>query len=732
MADDVRTQTIKIPEYITLNEGDSSYHFLFDENPSVSFIINFERLIQDVNKKCCDTLGYKKRELVGQNPLDIIHPFSRTRISNVIDQLFNKEVVTDIETDMITHTGEIKKILFSPGKLIEYNKSFAVLLSGVDITETKKTLHEFEKSNELFTKFMNLLAAGIYIKDQNNVCVFKNNFIADNFDTDLINKISPKEDASGLSLTRFVNLKDKNGKERYCEITTFKIHHKDSVEFTGGIILDLTEKVEADRIKKERDVIFKTVFDNSGIGILLNDFNGKIIECNPLFIRTLGYTPGELKLLSVQDISHPADYKNEMAAFNRALEVNNREAIQLQKRFYTRAGEVIWTNVTINIVSDDLEKPSFALQLVENITEKKLIKEALNKFEYRNKAIVTALPDLIFVIDVNGFYIDFSAGNPEDLAMEESKLIGSNVKDIFSPKTASYILNKIINCVDTGIPDSMEYVLDFSGEKKSFEARIVKYEDNSVLGVVRNITQFKNNELQLRKYAEEMAELNASKNKLFSIIAHDLRSPFHALLGLSEILANEIDNLSREEIRKIGSELHSAFKNEYRLLENLLTWSLIQQDKIEIKPAELILSDSVDKIIKLLSWFAANKKVVVKNLIDKKTKIKFDPDLLNSILQNLLSNAVKFSPEGSEIKITYHKSADMNTLEVVDEGVGISQDELDKILNNDKGYSKSGTAREQGSGLGLVISRDFIEKHGGKLFIKSKRGKGTTVGFTFP
>jgi PAS domain S-box-containing protein len=732
MADDVRTQTIKIPEYITLNEGDSSYHFLFDENPSVSFIINFERLIQDVNKKCCDTLGYKKRELVGQNPLDIIHPFSRTRISNVIDQLFNKEVVTDIETDMITHTGEIKKILFSPGKLIEYNKSFAVLLSGVDITETKKTLHEFEKSNELFTKFMNLLTAGIYIKDQNNVCVFKNNFIADNFDTDLINKISPKEDASGLSLTRFVNLKDKNGKERYCEITTFKIHHKDSVEFTGGIILDLTEKVEADRIKKERDVIFKTVFDNSGIGILLNDFNGKIIECNPLFIRTLGYTPGELKLLSVQDISHPADYKNEMAAFNRALEVNNREAIQLQKRFYTRAGEVIWTNVTINIVSDDLEKPSFALQLVENITEKKLIKEALNKFEYRNKAIVTALPDLIFVIDVNGFYIDFSAGNPEDLAMEESKLIGSNVKDIFSPKTASYILNKIINCVDTGIPDSMEYVLDFSGEKKSFEARIVKYEDNSVLGVVRNITQFKNNELQLRKYAEEMAELNASKNKLFSIIAHDLRSPFHALLGLSEILANEIDNLSREEIRKIGSELHSAFKNEYRLLENLLTWSLIQQDKIEIKPAELILSDSVDKIIKLLSWFAANKKVVVKNLIDKKTKIKFDPDLLNSILQNLLSNAVKFSPEGSEIKITYHKSADMNTLEVVDEGVGISQDELDKILNNDKGYSKSGTAREQGSGLGLVISRDFIEKHGGKLFIKSKRGKGTTVGFTFP
>jgi PAS domain S-box-containing protein len=732
MADDVRTKTVTKQGYITLNEGDSSYHFLFDENPSVSFIINYERIIQDVNKKCCETLGYRKTELIGRDPLDLVHPLSRARISNVIDQLFNKEVVTDIETDIITSSNEIKKILFSPGRLIEYNKSFSVLLSGVDISEAKKTLDEFEKSNELFTRFMNLLDAGIFIKDQNNICIFKNNFVSDRFDPDVINKLSVIEDTPGLSLSRFITLKNKSGNERYCEITTFRINDKDHDFYTGGIILDLTEKVEADRIKKEKDAVFKSVFENSGLGILLHDFNGNILDCNPLFLKLLNYTTDELRQLNIQDISHPADYINEQAAFSKALKVKTNDAVHLQKRFLAKNSEVIWTNITINIVKNELGNPQYALQLVENVTEKKIIRDALEKYEYRNKAIVTALPDLIFIIDKNGTYLDFSAGNTDDLAIEESLVIGSGITEVFTPDMASYVLEKINTCIRTGKQDSFEYELNLSGEKKSFEARIVKYDDNSVLGVVRNITQYKKDESQLKKFAEELAESNTSKNKLFSIIAHDLRSPFNALLGLSEILANETDTLSREEIKKIGTELHSAFKNEYRLLENLLTWSLIQQDKVEIKPSEFFLSEAADNTIKLLSWMASNKKITVKNLINKDIKVRFDPDLFNSVLQNLISNALKFSPEETSIKIRYSRKDNLNTIEIIDEGIGMTSEELNQIMNKDKGFTNSGTANEQGSGLGLVISRDFIEKHNGSLYIKSEKGKGTTVGFTFP
>jgi PAS domain S-box-containing protein len=732
MAEDVRTQKSKVSEYINLNEGDSNYHFLFDENPSVSFIINYERSIQDVNKKCCETLGYKKTDLVGRDPLDIIQPDSRYKISNFIDQLFNKEVVTDIELAMVTNDGKIKRLLFAPGKLIEFNKSFAVLLSGVDVTEAKKTLYEFEKSNELFIRFMNLFSAGVFIKDDKNECIFKNKFIIDNFDADVINKLSAEDDISDLSLTRFFNLKDKNSKNLYCEITTFKINHKDFNGYTGGIILDLTGRIEAERSRKESETIFKTVFENSAMGIFLTNPGGKILECNPSFLKLTGYTAGEIYHLTSKDITHPSDYENESVVFKNAFDINSKNAVHIQKRFITKNKEIVWANLTMNIIHDDKGLPRYCMQLVENITEKKIIKEALEKFEYRNKAIVSALPDLIFIINKEGYYLDYSIGNSNDLAVEESKLIGSNIKELFPPEKASYIIDKINRCISNGSQESLEYDLNLMGEQRYFEARIVKYDNNSVLGVVRNITEVKKKEVQLKEYAGEMEELNVSRNKLFSIIAHDLRSPFHALLGLSELLAEEIDDLTREEVSKIGKELYSAFKNEYRLLENLLAWSKIQKGSIDINPVELNLSEAVDETVRLLSWLAKNKKIHIHNLVERSIRIRFDANFLSSILQNIISNSLKFSLEESTIRIKYYYQNNLHNIEISDEGVGLSEEEIEVILSQESGYSKAGTAKEQGSGLGLVICKEFVEKHGGKLHIKSIPGKGTTVGFSFP
>jgi PAS domain S-box-containing protein len=731
MIENIGTQKSQDIEYITLNEGDSSYHFLFDENPSLSFIINYERRIQDVNKKCCEILGLRKIDLIGKDPLDIIPPHNRYILSNVIDQLFNKEIVTAIETDIITKNGEIKRLLFSPGRLIGYNNSFAVLLSGVDITETKKILQEFESGNQLFSRFMNLLTAGIYIKDEFNACIFRNKFISDNFNPEVINDILSEDEESRLSLTRFVTLKDKNNTDRFCEITSFKIYN-DSGKYTGGIVFDLTEKIESEKSRKEHETIFKTVFENSTIGILLADLEGNILEVNPSFIQMTGYQSEELKKLSLRDITNTEDYLAEEGIIQRALQTESRETLQLQKRYISKDKEAVWAALIIKIIRNESGLPIYTMHITENITEKKAIKEALDKFEYRNKAIVSALPDLIFIIDKDGYYLDYCSGPNRDLAIEEAKLIGSNITVLFPPESAELVIDKIRNCIMSGIQDHIEYELTIAGAKKYYKAGIVKYDDQSILGVVRNITEEKSREKQMKDYEHQLAELNASRNRLFSIIAHELRSPFHALIGLSEIIASDVDSLTKEEIKKIGNMLNTTFRNEYQLLENLLSWSGIQQDRININPVELNLSELVDKVFYILSWLAKNKNIQMFNNVNKDLIIKYDENLMYSILQNLLTNALKFSMEGGSISIDYFKSHNINNIEIKDEGVGLSSEEIEKIFNEDVVYSSTGTAQERGSGLGLNICREFVEKHGGKLYIKSSKGSGTTVGFTFP
>jgi len=577
--------------YTTLNESDSSYNFLFDENPALAFIINYERRIWDVNKKVCEVLGYRKSDLIGKDPLDLINPASRMKVSNIIDQLFNKEKVEDFNTDFITQSGELKNILLTNGSLVAYNKNFAVLLAGADITEANKSFREFEENRELFTKFMNLLPVGIFIRDDMNRYLFRNKYLTDNFDTSGIDNISGEKEGTDLSITRFVNLKTKDKRDLYCETTFFRLNTKELKKFTGGIIFDVTGNIKSERLKKQSEIFLRTIAENTESGIILTDTEGKIVDGNPAIARMTGFIVNELMQKHIREISHPSDYEEENRVRKDILDNNKTEPVKMLKRFITRDGETIWTNVSICLISCDDVTPCYFIEIAENITEQKLIKE------------------------------------------------------------------------------------------------------------------------------------------LFSIIAHDLRSHFHALLGLSELLADDTDNLSAEESRKIGKELYDAFRNEYNLLENLLAWSKIQKDNIEFAPDVVNLYSAAEDAVKHLSWLSVKKKIEIQNLIDKNVYIVFDANLLQSVLQNIISNAVKFSHAGSMVRIKYNREG-TPSVEITDEGIGLTGEEIEKLLKQDIYFPKPGTAREQGTGLGLIICREFIEKHGGRLFIQSKKGSGTTVGFT--
>jgi signal transduction histidine kinase/Tfp pilus assembly protein PilF len=240
---------------------------------------------------------------------------------------------------------------------------------------------------------------------------------------------------------------------------------------------------------------------------------------------------------------------------------------------------------------------------------------------------------------------------------------------------------------------------------------------------------------QISQQRDELKVLNNSKDKFFSIIAHDLKSPFTGMLGFSEMLAEDYDSLSDEQRREFAEDIHSSIKMGLSLVENLLAWASIQTGKMEYKPGKILLANEVEKVIDILKGIAIRKNILVQSDIDQDVIVNADPNMLHSILLNLVSNALKFTKETGEIRVTAKLASDkpgMIQISVIDSGVGMNNQEISKLFASDVHFSKKGTANENGTGLGLLLCREMVEKHGGNIDVNSVAGQGSTFSFIIP
>ena len=237
---------------------------------------------------------------------------------------------------------------------------------------------------------------------------------------------------------------------------------------------------------------------------------------------------------------------------------------------------------------------------------------------------------------------------------------------------------------------------------------------------------------ELAAKTQELGELNATKDKFFSIVAHDLKGALQTQFSGSRLLADRIETLDKEMLKTIGEELKKNTSNLFKLLENLLQWSRIQTGRIEHQPSKIQLEDVVNDCINLLKGRAQEKGIRLSWDGIKDTSVHADPNMLNSVIQNLVSNAIKFSERGGTVRITSKVQDGFVELSVTDTGVGIEEEGLKNIFRIDKHHSTRGTEDEKGSGLGLILCKEFVEKNGGQIWVESKSGEGTTIRFTIP
>ncbi len=258
------------------------------------------------------------------------------------------------------------------------------------------------------------------------------------------------------------------------------------------------------------------------------------------------------------------------------------------------------------------------------------------------------------------------------------------------------------------------------------------FQKEEILVRVNSHLKLKHAQEELKQTNESLKAVNATKDKLFSIIAHDLRNPIEGLLLMLNSFEKDPDQLNANLKSIIVNELSSTMKNIHHLLANLLLWARSQQGEIMFQPVHTDLNQIIDECISLLSRIAKEKSIRLVSELRETIPIYADINMIKTVVRNLISNALKFTRESGEIKLTAGLLTDMIKVSIIDTGIGISKDNMEKLFQLDQHFTTIGTKKEKGSGLGLLLCKTFVERNGGKISVESEENIGSIFQFTLP
>ena len=376
------------------------------------------------------------------------------------------------------------------------------------------------------------------------------------------------------------------------------------------------------------------------------------------------------------------------------------------------------------------------IELEHQNEELRIAQEELEVSRNKYVNLFDFAPIPYFTLNKHGIIKEVNLSASKMFEIDRNKLIDKSFSNYIS-QDEKPIFNSFIAAVfDSHIKQTCEIKV-MNKNKNVFHVLLEGLELDDMLGIDQkcqvaliDLTEYKKAEDSLKDYTKELKLLNSTKDKFYSIIAHDLRSPFQSLLSVSKLLATEIESLSQEEIIMFSKGLNDNLLNLYALLKNLLNWSLMQRNMMEYKPTDLNLFDLVDEKIEMSNQSALKKNISITNKVDTGTMVFADDNMLRSVVQNLLTNAIKFTQSEGRIIVSSKEKDGFVEVCVQDTGIGIELEKSSELFNFNTIFSTNGTDGEKGTGLGLPLCKEFVEKNGGKIWVESEIGKGSKFTFT--
>ena len=519
-----------------------------------------------------------------------------------------------------------------------------------------------------------------------------------------------------------MNDKDKTKEELIIELQEIKQENTDLMVTYDNMVAKIgQEDLLLQQTRKNYEIFFNTINDF----LFVLDEQGNIIHTNSTVIDRLGYTREELTGLSVLMV-HPPERRAEAGRIVGEMLSGLAEFCPVP--IITKSGVQIPVETRVTHGFWDGKPVIFGV--TKDISKVKLSEEKFSKVFYLNPS-VCGLNDL-----VTGAYIEVNDLFYTLLGFERNEVIGKTAIELglLTTETINSVMLKAdINGKVTNIEADLKAR---NGDMKHvlLSAENIYVQDKKFrFTVVHDITELKQAEDEIKLKNEELLRLNIEKDKFFSIIAHDLRGPFTGFLGLTEIMAEELPSLTREEIQGMAVDMKNSANNLFQLLENLLHWARMSQGLIPFNKKLLLLLPIVTESVEMLKGSGNKKGIKIVIDISDRLEIFADANMLQTIIRNLVSNAVKFTQKGGQVNLAAKINSD-NCIGITihDTGIGMNQAMIDNLFKIDIKTNRVGTEGEPSTGLGLLLCKEFVEKHKGKIWVESIVGVGTTFNCTLP
>ena len=752
-------------EVLSLSE--EKFRKAFDSHPGIVGISSIsEGKYIDVNKKFTEVLGWDRDEVIGKTvkDLDLFVDFSAREV--MIALVLKEGQVQNYETKVRTKTGTIRVVLFS-AEIIETEGQKCLLTQVTDITDRKLAEEALRQSRSFNQNILDTTPNLIYIYDLNERRNIYCNSIMNqilgyspedivNYNSQIFNNILHFDDLGvvaehhhRLSLASDDEIFEAVYRMKHANGSWVTLHSRDKIFVRDdqgrakqiiGAARDITRERESEELLKASQEKYRQLIENSFDMIVLMDGEGVTRFVSDSCERILGYRSDELiNIRSIHQMVHPDDQERVLTEFAIGM---SRGFGGSQYRHRHKSGNWVYLE---SIGSNQLDNPylkSIVLN-VRDITERKKAEDALRESEARLSNVIEGTNvgtwewnvqtgDTIFNerwAEIIGYkleelepvsintWIEFV--HPEDLKKSDEFL-----KLVFSRQLPNYD----IECRMKHRTRGWVWVQD--------RGKVIHWTSNGeplwMAGTHSDITERKIAEEKMFQLNQQLKETNAAKDKFFSIIAHDLKNPFNAIIGFCNLMAAQIHKKNYDSVEEYTGIIQNSSQRAMSLLVNLLEWSRSQTGRIWFNPDYLELVAVVNEVLELANDSALQKPVKILRNLPNSLISYADKDMVSTILRNLISNAIKFSYPGGQIEISAENSKEEIKLIITDYGVGIRPEAINKLWRIDESYSTMGTSKEKGTGLGLLLCKEFVEKHGGKIWVESQLGKGSKFAFTIP
>ena len=715
------------------------------------------------NKASEKLYGYSAEEAIGKNLVDlIIPPEMRENISRAIIEMAKTGVpVPASELSLMRKDGSQVSV-FSSHTIVQIpDKLQELFCIDIDLSELKKAEIAIQKRETQINQLLQTTDQGIYGIDMNGCCTFINksglNALGYQLEEclgknmhDLIhhhkldNSIYKVEDCpifrakdtgKGNKISNEIFWK-KDGTAFFIEYSSFPIIENGEIQGSVITFSDITERKQIEEKLRESEERFREMSDLLPQIIFETDELGNLTYVNKQAYSILRY-PANFNAKGINTISLyiPEDQSRAIENIKKRLIVDTEENNEYTMIRYD--GSLM----NVMVYSNPIIKNNKTVGLRGIIIDVSNIKQAELKLHETNAYLENLLNYAnapIIVWNQQFKIIRFNHAFEHLTGFVEKEVYGKSLEILFPAELVEKSMD-LIRKTSTGerwesveieiqhIDKSIRTVLWnsttlFDNENKNPIATIAQGQD---------ITERKLAEQGIKQHNEKLQLLNAEKDKFFSIIAHDLRSPFNGFLGLTQLMAEELPTMTIDQLQKIAVSMRNSASNLFNLLENLLEWSRIKQGLIPFVPVNLDLSQLIKDSTEIILENADKKNIDLTIDIPDNCFVFADKNMLQTIVRNLVSNAVKFTARGGKINITAKSlSSDMVEVSINDTGIGMKKEFLENIFRIDTDTNRKGTEGEPSTGLGLLLCKEFVEKHGGKIWAESEEGKGSIFSFT--